>query len=78
VRGEGAQPGLTPAILLRDSYRENGKVRNRTLANLSRWPEEKVEALSAVLKGLPPKASLADSFEVTRRTFRGFNTNLDI
>jgi hypothetical protein len=58
--------GSPPAILLRESYRENGKVRNRTLANLSRWPEEKVEALSAVLKGLPPKASLEDSFEVTR------------
>ncbi len=40
-----------PAILLRESYRENGKVRNRTLANLSDWPAEKVEALRAVLRG---------------------------
>ncbi len=31
-----------PAVLLRESYRENGKVKNRTLANLSKWPEEKV------------------------------------
>jgi len=27
-----------PAILLRESYRENGKVRKRTLCNLSDWP----------------------------------------
>ena len=26
-----------PAILLRESYREGGKVRKRTFANLSRW-----------------------------------------
>ena len=30
-----------PAILLRESYRQNGKVRKRTLANLSHWPETK-------------------------------------
>ena len=40
-----------PAILLRESFRENGKVRNRTLANLSHWPAEKVEALRQVLRG---------------------------
>jgi len=55
-----------PAILLRESYREDGKVKNRTLANLSAWPEDKVAALSAVLKGLPPKLALKDSFEITR------------
>ena len=58
--------GSPPAILLRESYREDGKVKNRTLANLSRWPQDKVEALSAVLKGLPPKVALSDSFEITR------------
>ena len=46
--------GSPPAILLRESYREGGKVKNRTLANLSRWPEHKVDALSRALKGLPP------------------------
>ena len=30
--------GSPPAILLRESYREDGKVKNRTLANLSSWP----------------------------------------
>jgi hypothetical protein len=58
--------GSPPAILLRESYREDGKVKNRTLANLSRWPEAKVEALAAVLKGLPPKVSLEDRFEILR------------
>jgi len=31
--------GSPPAILLRESYREAGKVKNRTLANLSSWPQ---------------------------------------
>src|SRR5438046_5670285 len=48
--------GSPPAILLRESYREAGKTKNRTLANLSRWPTERVEQLRAVLRGdrLPP------------------------
>ena len=58
--------GSPPAILLRESYREGGKVKNRTLANLSRWPEPKVDALARVLKGLPPKLELTEAFEVTR------------
>src|SRR6266478_6039493 len=40
-----------PAILLRDSYREAGKTKNRTLANLSGWPAERIEQLRAVLRG---------------------------
>ena len=40
-----------PAVLLRESYRDGGKVKTRTLANLSDWPEAKVEALRRVLKG---------------------------
>jgi hypothetical protein len=58
--------GSPPAILLRESYREAGKVKNRTLANLSAWPEAKVEALSRVLKGQPPTAAGAGTFEITR------------
>jgi hypothetical protein len=58
--------GSPPAVLLRESYREGGKVRNRTLANLSRWPEEKVDALARLLKGLPPRVALAEALEVTR------------
>jgi hypothetical protein len=55
-----------PAVLLRESYREDGKVKNRTLANLSAWPEAKIDALSRVLKGQPPAAALHGAFEITR------------
>ena len=57
--------GSPPAVLLRESYREGGKVKNRTLANLSAWPEAKVEALARALKGLPP-AGLDGTLEITR------------
>jgi hypothetical protein len=58
--------GSPPAILLRESYRQGGKVKNRTLANLSHWPEPKVDALAQTLKGLPPKLDLSQAFEITR------------
>jgi len=40
-----------PAILLRESFRENGRVRKRTLANLSDWPTILVEGFRTLLKG---------------------------
>ncbi|MCU0663719.1 MAG: transposase, partial [Myxococcota bacterium] len=40
-----------PAVLLREGYREDGKVKNRTLANLSSLPMDQVEAIRRVLKG---------------------------
>ena len=40
-----------PAILLREAYREDGKVKKRTLANLTDWPKELVEGFRALLKG---------------------------
>src|SRR3954453_14155425 len=46
-----------PAILLRESWREDGKVHKRTLLNLSTWDPAHVEGLRAVLKGgtvIPP------------------------
>src|SRR4029453_6730097 len=43
--------GSPPAILLRESYRDGDKVKTRTLANLSRWPEAKIEALKRALNG---------------------------
>src|SRR5258707_1933196 len=43
--------GSPPAILLRESYREAGKTKNRTLANLSGWPAERIEQLRAALRG---------------------------
>jgi len=58
--------GSPPAVLLRESYREAGKVKNRTLANLSRWHGWQVDALAQVLKGVAPAASAAEGFEITR------------
>jgi transposase len=40
-----------PAILLRESYRENGQVKNRTLLNLSSWLPERIEAFRRLLRG---------------------------
>jgi hypothetical protein len=58
--------GSPPTVLLRESYREGGRVRNRTLANLSGWPQAKVDALARVLKGQQPAAALEEAFEVSR------------
>jgi transposase len=55
-----------PAILLRESYRENGKVRKRTLCNLSDWPVAHIEGLRGVLKGGTVIAPERDAFTVTR------------
>ena len=57
--------GSPPAILLRETYREDGKVKNRTLANLSKWKPGKIAALRAVLRDerlLPA----GDGFEIER------------
>ena len=43
--------GSPPAILLRESFRENGRVGKRTLANLSDWPTPLVEGFRTLLKG---------------------------
>jgi hypothetical protein len=40
-----------PAVLLRESYRESGRTKKRTLANLTRWPPELVEGLRTLLQG---------------------------
>ena len=42
-----------PAILLRESFRGDGKVKNRTLANLSSWPYERVDVLRRLLREEP-------------------------
>jgi len=40
-----------PAVLIREGWREGDKVRKRTIANISHWPEAQIEALRRVLKG---------------------------
>ena len=56
-----------PCILLRESYRYGGKVRKRTLANLTHWPPEIVDGLKLLLKGhTVSPAGDGDGFEITR------------
>lgn len=54
-----------PAILLRESFREGKHVRKRTIANISNWPQAKIDALRAVLRGATP-TNIRDAFEITR------------
>src|ERR1700722_2711666 len=42
-----------PAILLRQGWREGNKTRKRTLANLSDWPQEKIETFRRLLRDEP-------------------------
>ena len=55
-----------PAVLLRESYREAGKVKKRTLANLSKWPPALVDGLKTLLKGATAVAHLAQTFDIVR------------
>lgn len=55
-----------PAVLLRESYREDGKVRKRTLANLSCLPDEVIEGLKVLLRGGVALPSAAEVFTVER------------
>ena len=55
-----------PAILLRESYREHGKVRKRTLCNLSDWPAAHIEGLRGVLKGGTVISPDREAFTITR------------
>jgi transposase len=57
-----------PAILLRESFREHGKVKTRTLANISHLRSHQIDALRLALAGSLPAAasSLPDSFLISR------------
>jgi Transposase DDE domain len=55
-----------PAILLRESYREDGKVRKRTLCNLSDWSTAHIEGLRGVLKGGTVIPADREAFTITR------------
>jgi len=55
-----------PAVLLRESYREDGKVRKRTLANLSCLSTEVIEGLKTLLRGGVAVPSAAEIFSVER------------
>ncbi|MGZ6576390.1 MAG: IS1634 family transposase [Solirubrobacteraceae bacterium] len=53
------------ATLLRRSYREGGKVKKETLANLSHLPPEAIDAIRHVLRG-ERLMSVQDAFEIER------------
>jgi hypothetical protein len=53
------------AYLLRQTYRDQGNVKHRTLANLSMLPLPAIEAIRAILKGQPVGA-LDEQLEVER------------
>lgn len=55
-----------PATLLRESWRDNGKVKKRTLANLSDWDPQLIEHLRILLKGGVAVASVTEVLEVER------------
>jgi transposase len=62
--------GSPPAVLLREGYREAGKVKTRTLANLSQLPEEALAALRHVLKG-ETLVKASDAFEAIASPHHG-------
>lgn len=55
-----------PAVLLRESFREDGKVKKRTLANLSCLSAEVIEGLKVLLGGGVAMASPSDLFAIER------------
>jgi len=55
-----------PCILLRESYRKQGKICKRTFANLTSWPPEVVEGLRILLLGGTAVGNLEDAFDVVR------------
>src|SRR5215207_9470360 len=59
-----------PAVLLRESSREGGKIRKRTLANLSALPSDAVEILRRALKG-EKLVAVEESVQVERSTAYG-------
>jgi len=58
--------GSRPAILLRESYREDGKIKKRTLLNLTDVPTPIVEGFRAVLKGGKVQANAEDPIVIRR------------
>jgi hypothetical protein len=61
-----AQPKINPTILLRESYREEGKVKKRTLANLTRLPAEVIKGIRKLVQGATVVEKLEQAFDVVR------------
>ncbi len=59
-------------ILLRESYRENGKVKTRTIANLTNQPKHQIEAIASALKN-------KDEITVTTKNqYQGFSVGFSM
>ncbi len=54
-----------PTFLLRESYREQGKVKNRTLANITHLSRQQIQLLRRVLKG-EELVSVEDAVRIRR------------
>jgi transposase len=59
----------SPAVLLRESYREGKNVRKRTIANLSKLPMDQIDSLRRILKG-EKLAPVDDVFEIVENGSR--------
>jgi hypothetical protein len=57
-----------PCILLRETYRQAGKVKHRTIANLSKWPPGVVEGLRRLFQSErhPDTVTSSPNFRITR------------
>ena len=59
-----------PTVLIRHSYREGGKVKKRTLANITKLPPEMTEKIRGILRGTSladaPGGGLRDAFGIVR------------
>ncbi|MFA6271409.1 MAG: transposase [Candidatus Paceibacterota bacterium] len=57
-----------PCILLRETYRQAGKVKHRTIANLSKWPPGVVEGLRRLFKSeqYHDTGTSSPAFRITR------------
>ncbi len=60
-----------PAVLVRESRREGGKIRRRTLANLSRLPPEAIEAVRLALKGHRARVDPREEIVIRRALSHG-------
>ena len=62
--------GAKPTVLLRESYREQGKVKNRTLANLTNLPPHLLDAVKRAAKN-EVLFNAADAFDNVRSRHHG-------
>jgi len=55
-----------PCVLIRESFRDAGKVHKRTLANISHLPDDIVESIDLLLKGGRVFENFDNDFQIVR------------